>query len=96
MQNWRLSLHSETLCKYIVLFLLHLYFSQLVCQKCDKVFKHKTTLKRHIEAHSERENFLCERCDAEFTQKDRERVHSLAKVNFGTKDYIFKTNLRHT
>ena len=43
----------------------------------------------HLEAHSERENFLCERCDAEFTQKDRERVHSLAKVNFGTKNTYY-------
>lgn len=62
--------------------------SSFVCKKCEKVFRHKPSLKRHMITHDENEGFDCDRCDANFRRKDNlvkheKRVHSLGNLNVG-------------
>ena len=59
---------------------------ELKCEECGKVFKHHTSLKRHLVEHESTENYSCKRCDAKFKRKDtlykhERQVHDLTKVN---------------
>ena len=41
------------------------------CESCGKKFKHKSTLKHHIEStHQESVMFFCEKCSKLFQRKD--------------------------
>ena len=68
------------------------------CTECGKLFKHKTSLKRHMEIHKDAlETFKCEHCSKGFKRKDilfkhRERVHNMYNVNVDEVKKSFHTN----
>lgn len=66
------------------------------CTKCDKMFRHKISLQRHMRVHEDTpESFPCGDCSKSFTRKDnmfkhRERVHNLTNVNVDAARERFK------
>ena len=62
--------------------------TEFKCTKCEKVFKHKTSLKRHLKQHeAELDGFVCDICNSKFTREDnlykhRGRIHGLFNINF--------------
>ena len=63
-------------------------FMVIKCDKCEKVFKHETSLKRHLKQHGEQsERFKCNECGSSFTRKDsvithEAMVHGKFRINF--------------
>ena len=68
------------------------------CSECGKLFKHKTSLKRHMKIHKDApETFPCDTCSKSFKRKDIlfkhcERVHNLYNVNMDALRKSFQTN----
>jgi len=69
------------------------------CAECGKVYKHKISLKRHMEVHKdEADGFDCDICKKKFTRNDnlykhRERVHHIWNVNLDAVRKEFKDKL---
>ena len=55
---------------------------ELKCEECGKVFKHHTSLKRHLVEHESTENYSCKRCDAKFIRKDT--------LDYGNYTYFYR------
>ena len=50
------------------------------CEKCEKIFSHEVSLKRHTKYHQDAESVPCSICDLTFKRRDNMYVH-LSKVH---------------
>ena len=71
------------------------------CDHCDKIFDNKTTLKIHVQKHSQEKNYLCALCPKRFKSRDSLRFHKRrhdGEENFGCKycerKYVSSSALR--
>src|SRR5215468_6537858 len=50
---------------------------QFICEICEKTFRHKSSYRRHMRAHTEEKKFKCDMCEKRFRRVSHLRTHQL-------------------